>query len=68
VETEMIEDFAEPSPVLGKRISKATLGPSKPRGNLEQGGGKSKSKGIKDNILVTKDKVNSFKKCRPSTN
>lgn len=67
VETE-IEDFTEPSPVLGKRTSKVTQGPSKPKGNLEQGRGKSKSKGIKDNILVTKDKANSFKKCRPSMN
>jgi hypothetical protein len=63
VEAEMIEDFTEPSPILGKRSSKATQGPSKPGDNQEQSGGKSKSKDIKDNLLVTKDKANSFKKC-----
>ena len=68
VDAEMFEDFIGPSPIIGKRPSKATQGPSKPGGKQGQSRGIIKSKDRNENSLKNKDKTNSFKKCPPPRN
>jgi hypothetical protein len=62
MDAEMFEDFIGLSPIIGKRPSKATQGPSKPGGKQGQSRGKIKSKDRNENSLENKVEANSFKK------